>query len=538
MKRFDIVPFSLPNCPPGEIWFEESRDIREVVVRFRDNAPRKLTLFYRQDKWPRTLHERRGDLENPAAFGWVETDDWFNGKWQQAALRKEVAGSTATLQFKGLSAERIEGTPEGYDVEFRRTMALRLSVPDWSRVRGILLYTASAPARSTLRVELDAGKKTEGKRLRLSGYNARIARLRDLRGATLSGRDTLILGKGKNRSFTLEVEHMAQAHPYSGDAGLVEFHLDHDSFTISLEALAKEGPVWYAEEGVFVTPAEDPTTFAGYRRAGSGARTINQRVADRPEQSYARAFLGQPRPHAVPYSFGCKHSPQRFWLEPNGDLVLHKDNLTRINRPGASAERFLNRGNARFFFGLERWISVCRFTDPPPVPIYNLRFRKGTLLLEERCLCTPLNRSILDGELGFDEPTVALVRFRFENTGDAPVEARFAIRYSGDSRRSQHYLHLDPNQTEYLVPKTPLDPLSFSGGRDHRPRMRDREVLRCVCDTAMEALVEGEAVVLRQALKPGERCEALLKIPYLAPEPADEAGCPDPAGIRPLPRLR
>jgi len=126
---------------------------------------------------------------------------------------------------------------------------------------------------------------------------------------------------------------MVPAHRYCGDAGLIEFHLDHDSFTISLEALVREGPIWYEEEGLFVALTGDPMTFAAYRRKHADGGTINERVARRPEQSYARAFLGQPRPHAVAYTLGCKHSPQRFWLEPNGDLVLHKENLTRLDRP-------------------------------------------------------------------------------------------------------------------------------------------------------------------------------------------------------------
>ncbi len=521
MKKFDIAPFALPNCPPGEIWFEESRDIQEVVVQFRDTVPRQIGVHYLQDKWPRTCHEERGDMENPAAFGWVETDDWFNGKWRQAKVRKEVSARTATLRFKGLGADRIEGTPKGYDVEFRRTMALHLAAPDWSQVRGIAVYTTSAPARHFLRVELDAGKRTRAGKLRLSGYNARIAGLGSLRGAAATGRGELTLGKGKNRSFVIKIEHLVPAHRYCGDAGLVEFHLDHDSFTLSLEALAEEGPIWYAEEGVFVALADDPTTFAEYQGKQGAGQTINERVAARPEQSYARAFLGQPRPHAVAYTLGCKHSPQRFWLEPNGDLVLHKDNLTRLARPGRSAGRFLNRGNARFFFSLEEWTGTGRFTDPPPVPVYHLGFRQRTLRLEQEVLCVPLARSILDGELGYDEPTVALMRFRFRNLGDAPVEACLPIGYSGDSRRSFHFLHIDPGQTDHLVPKSPMDHLALNGGRITSP-YENREVLRCVCETAMEAGVEGEAVVLRHTLQPGERCEALLKIPYLAPNSAAE----------------
>ena len=53
MKHFDIALFVMPNSPPREFRFEESRGIREVVVRFRDRAPWKTTVFYLRDKRPR-----------------------------------------------------------------------------------------------------------------------------------------------------------------------------------------------------------------------------------------------------------------------------------------------------------------------------------------------------------------------------------------------------------------------------------------------------------------------------------------------------
>jgi len=516
MKTFDIAPFSLPNCPSGEIWFEESRDIREVVVQFENTVPRSLGVRYLQDKWPCTRHEERHDTENPAAFGWVETDDWFNGKWRQAKVLRQVKGKTATLRFKGLLAEGIEGTPADYDVEFRRTMALQLAVPHATQVRKMAVHTTSAPTSRLLRVELDAGSRTRGKALKFSGYNARIAAVGSPRGVSVFGPSEVKLGTGKKRSLLLRVQHMVPAHRYCGDAGLVEFHLDHDTFTLSLEALDEQGPLWYAEEGIFVAMADDPTPFEEYRRRNATRRTINQRVAARPEHSYARAYLGQPRPHAVAYSLGCKHSPQRFWLEPNGDLVLHKDNLTRLAHPGRSAAQFLNKGNARFFFGLEGWTCTARFTAPPPVPVYHLTFRQRALHLAQEVLSVPLVRSILDGELGFDDPTVALLRFTFHNLGEAPVEAGLWVRYSGDSRRSYHFLHIDPGQTDHLVPKSPMDPLGLNGTRI-TSLYENRSVLRCVCETAMAVLAECEGVKLIKTLQPGERCGALLKIPYLAP---------------------
>jgi len=131
----------------------------------------------------------------------------------------------------------------------------------------------------------------------------------------------------------------------------------------------------------------------------------------------------------------------------------------------------------------------------------------------------PLHRSILEGELGYDEPTAALLRFRFENAGDTPVDVCLPVRYSGDSRRSFHFLHIDPGQSEHLVPKSPMESLAVSAG-SITSRHQGREVLRCFCETVMSLFAEGGAALLRQTLQPGGHCEALLKIPYLAPDSA------------------
>lgn len=520
MKKFDIAPFALPHAPAGEIWFEESRDLQEIVLHFQREVPSKIEVYYLQNKWPKIRVEEQKDQENPASFGWVGIDDWFNGRWQKARIDKKVRGKTVTLQFQGLEADKVEGTPKGYNVAFRRTMALRLIVPDWSQVDKVEIYTPSKLARRVLRVELDAGKRTRGKSLTFSGYNARVCGFPLTRGARVT-EGKVSLGRGKKRLLAVEVEYSEPAHRYCGDTGLIEFHLAHDTFAISLGALTQQGPIWYAEEGIFITWFDEPMTFAEYRKKHAGTLTVNQRVIARCEHSYARAFLGQPRPHAVAYTFGCKHSPQRYWLEPNGDLLLHKGNLTCLDFPGKAASRFLNQGNARFFFGLESWINISRHADPPPVPIYTIEFRQGSLLLEQQSLAVPLERSILEGELGFDDPTVALLRFRFANVGEEPVEARLPISYSEDSRRHHHLLHPDPGQTEYLVPISPLVPLQIHQGQI-ASQYQGKSVLRCLVETEMQTAVEEKGIVLQQRLQPGQTCQAVLKIPYLALDSAGE----------------
>lgn len=520
MKPFDIAPFSLPNCGPGEFRFEEPRDIRQIVLTFRKQIPRSTAVHYLQDKWPRLRVEEHPDLEDPARFGWLAMDDWFNGTWRQARVRRSIEGRTAVVSFQAIAAEELPGAPADYAAEFRRTLGTRLEVPDWSQVARVAVHTCSAPVRTRLRVELDAGRKAKGRLLELSGYNARILAVAPLSGVKVEG-SSVVLGQARRRAFEISVEHMRPAHRYAHDDGHVLFSLEHERFTISLESLREDGPIWYAEEGIFITRADDPIVSAEYRKDHASATTIAQRVVRQPEQSYAGAHYGQPRPHAVAYSFGCKHSPQRYWLEPNGDLLLHKHNLERLDQPGQAAARYAAKGNARFLFGLDRWRSTARYTDPAPAPVCNLHFARGDVLLEQKSLAVPLSASILDGEPGYDAVVVALLRFRFTNSGPEPAEARLEVRFSEESRRSQEVLRPVATQDEHRVPRSPLTPLAFQDGR-LTSQHQDRQVLRAACATSMVVQDQAGAVVLRQTLQPGQTCQIVLKVPYLALESAEE----------------
>ena len=146
MKAFDISPFALPNCEAGEFWFEEARDIREIALRFKQRVPRQIRVYYQRGKWPGIRIEDHPDMENPARFGWLRMDDWFNPTWQEAQIRRSGKGTTLRLKVAGLKSEGLPDTPAGYDVDFRRTMGLRLEVPDWDQVREVAIHTGAMKA--------------------------------------------------------------------------------------------------------------------------------------------------------------------------------------------------------------------------------------------------------------------------------------------------------------------------------------------------------------------------------------------------------
>ena len=523
---FDIAPYALPNCEPGEIRFEEPRDIECVEVAFAGKAPADVELQYLRKVWPAERFENPGDLDlrRPGPFGWMRLDDHFNSEWASASVRLERRGPrTVRILFEPLRREIPEFPGAGnYDVTFRRTLGIRVQCAAVA-IRSIRVHTRSRLAASKIRVELDAGRTTPSTRIALSGYNAVVRRVSAQAGVRVRG-GAVELQRAKRRAFFVDVRHMSPAHRYSHDDGLLSFDLGRDAFTISLAALYREGPIWFAYAGVYVAQAEDPTTFEDYRQRIAGLKTIGQTVTERPEQSLAGARNGQPRPHPIPFCFGCKHARQKFWLEPNGDLDLNAWLVTR--QPGADTLRWKNDGNARFLFGLEAWAAESRANDPWPAVAYNIRLRRDDLRLEQRCFAVPLATSILAGEPAPDATMVVLVRFRFQNSGPAPQRAALAVGYADRAARSvNRRAELSGAarwQTDALVPLSRRDQALTAADGRITSEFGDAPVLRAAYETAMEVSAAGGRVRFECVLAPGEACELVLKIPFVAVDAEDE----------------
>jgi hypothetical protein len=517
----DVAPFALPDSPKGEIRFEEPRDIRAVEVTLAGEAPAGVGLSYFQESWPRVRLEQQRDLTQPCWFGWVKVDDWFNGHWKRAETHATtLPGHRVRIEFAPLTKEYPEQT--GYDVAYRRTTGLRVEGTDPKAVQGFRVWTTSAPSRTTLRIMLNAGTPTSGGgAVGLDSYNARVFQVRPVSGCRTVGGKVACDGTGA-AEFDLDVEHMTSSHRYGNDDGHVRFILGDDSFTISLASLARQGPIWFAERGAFIKSAGDPTTFAQYAARSARQKTIAQRVKEMGEQSYAGAFLGQPRPHSVATSLGFKQARQRFWLDCNGDLTVEGTTVRQIS--ASDTRRVACDGNGRFFFGLERWMMEARYPDPAPALTYNLRAREGDLEVEQTSVAGPLDGRVLDGPIVGDRDLVCLVRFRFRNLGAGPRNARLRLDYSANSGRNPAVYPTDRGSkalTDWRVPVSPLEPLTIDGELIHG-RWHDRAVLRARVETPMKGRGERVGLTFEKELAPDEACELLLKVPFVALDSARE----------------
>lgn len=517
MPSLDIRPFALPNTPANEIRFEDPRDIARVVVTYSEKAPEAVSLSYLQKTWPKSRPEKVDPVEHSHATGWIGIDDWFNSKWQEAAINVERVGDrTLSLTFKGLVSEL--GDAAGCDVDFRRTLGLTIESPDGRQPERVEVYTTSAPKTSEIRVVFNGQKSA---RVSVSGFNAVIKSVSAEQGSEAKGTDVTLAASGPS-AFKVSVEHLVTGHSYSYDEPLVTFDMGDDAFTISLDALAKQGPVWFADQAVFITSADDSTTLDDYKSRNAGKQSMAERVLGRAEQSYSGAMHGLPRPHPCACTVGCKHARQRFWLEPSGDIMTMLNNLHWIK--GRDTERCKTDGDARFYFGLDTWRLAGRYFDPAPVLAYNTRLMCDDIMLEQKTIAVPLEKSIFDDVLG-DDSIVCLSRFTFTNTGDALVVAELPISYSAKTERSWNRLEGRDHMNDHLLVASVEEKLDVCdlgvadvAGMPLRGLKGDwhgQSVLRCAFASEMDAVGRGDGIVLRKELAPGETCEVLLKIPHI-----------------------
>ncbi len=515
-NEIDIAAFALPNSPPNEFWFEEPQNIASVEIQFARRSPQVFALSYWRKTWPDVVY----DDSEPAMAGWIPQDDWFNGTWQSAAVAIDHDGRRRLrVRFEPLKSEFPQCALGS--ACYRRTLGLRIEVPEDSIIERVSVFTGADVSPLRLHVQLDAGRPTPSRTVRMEAHYAILGAVRTGPGL-LQMNECLETAGNAERTFTVALRY-PDSPGFELLAPQLTFILENDRFTISLRDVAQD-PVWCEHLGVLIT-ASDEEDWGGisleqYKALYCGEQTLTARVKAHPEQSLAGAVNGQPRPHSGNYAIGCTHARQNFRIEPNGDVVLCSLAIPRV--PAGDTPRTKQNGSARFFFGLETWMYTARYADPGPVLAYSIARRRGGLTVLQKSLAVPLEYSVLAETWASDDPMVALVRFRFENRGAAAVTAALPIRYSDNSSRTENRYRCTPADAgDDLVPKSPMAPLSLSGNRIFS-EWEGAPALRCLVETSMLAAGRDGAIELSQELAPGASCDTVIKIPYVALDTEEE----------------
>ena len=307
MKALDIAPFGLPNVPRGEVWFEDPRDIAALEVDLR-GWPAGCPASSTGDRSGRTSRSPRRTPTcaiPPDSAGSIPTTGGTGPGSGHPPRRNATAGPCACAS--SACGRKGSGTsaPSATWTSAAPSPCASSPLPA-AEVGGIRVFTTSSPVRSTLRIRLDAGRATPTARVGLDGYNCRIAAVHAPPGAEADGGTITFRGKRRGtRCFSVDIRHLRGTHRYANDTGPSTLRLDRDEFTVSVDdALA--GSASGTPRRACTSRRTGVPDFAAYRALDRDAATISQRVRRHPEQSFAGAFQGLPRPHAVETHVACR----------------------------------------------------------------------------------------------------------------------------------------------------------------------------------------------------------------------------------------
>ena len=415
---FDAAPFGQPLPEGNGVMWEDPREIHRVVVHFATAppAPEKLHLEYWGSRWP---EQRLPKDREPGGgdIGWMELGNWYSYDWRVADTEAAVRGNVIEFTFRPVNAKEFPKVKD-FPAEFRFTLKLRV-VADilLPRIEQLEAFTDSTVEARSVRL---AFAKAPGAKLEVTAFNGRIEEV---------ARDSAA-------QFRASVHTTVNSDPNTFDRTLITVRNGQHPFTFKADDL-KEGPLYLPDFGAAILPegdARDYSAIAAEVKA-RGAKTLYDRVAELPEQTWRAAWDGVPRKKSdIYFPLGLEGGRERFRLEPSGSTSFRYNELFLNNRPGKDTPRLaLEKRWVSFTFGLPAK-PVFRTLVEDSLPVVQTRWEVDGVRIEQTAFATALDGTQADGPPpAGDTFTVFLARFTFTNATAETKTATLPLTYqTGD----------------------------------------------------------------------------------------------------------
>ncbi len=479
---FDAAPYALP-LPEGQgLLWEDPRELHQVAVEFSKAVanPSSVHLEYWGSRWP---EQRLPKDREPGGgdVGWMELGNWHQGGWRVADAEVESQGNRLTFKFRPVNAKEFTGIKD-YPAAFRYTLKVRLSSA--AALPQITHWEAFTDSTNMERTVLLCWKSPPGSTPLVTSFNGRVNALEKLNPS----------------KYRLRLQITGNPDPNTFDRTLASVATAKSRFTFAIDDLSG-GPLFVPSQGAAILPEGDSRDYAALEREqkASGAKTLYERVAGLPEQTWTSAWAGVPRKRSrIDFPLGLDGGRQRFQLHEDGSILFRSNDHYLRARPGQDTPRLdLEPGPVRFHFGLNR-PAADRYLDEASLPICVTTWEAAGVRVTQTALLTELTGTRPGGGVPApDSPAVFMARFIFTNTTDSPKTATLPLSCSA----GDHPLTLR------------LDPEGFLWAKDK---------LRAQVVTAPGAEVATDSTTWSWKLPPGETRSVVVKIPYLVLEGAGE----------------
>jgi hypothetical protein len=480
---FDAAPFALPLPEgPGLLW-EDPREIHRVIVHF-ESPPAKtdsLRLHYWGSRWP-NQHLPKDSEPGGAEVGWMELGNWYQGGWRTADTRERVSGNAVTFEFAPVNASEFPDL-KGYPAKFRYTLKIRITADEpLPKIQRMEAFTDSALAERTARV---VWQRSPGGAVSFTAFNGKVLGVKKT--------------PGQGSLLTLLAAY--NPDPNTFDRTLITVSNRAAVFTFSVDDLEK-GPLFVPDLGVAILPGADLRDYAtlAAEQKTTGNKTLYQRIAEMPEQTWQNAWAGLPRKKSDIYlPLGLDGGRQRFLLEPDGTVRFRLNDRFLKARPGNDTSRLKDEsGPVSFRFGPARR-PTFRTLEEQSLPVCHTIWESNGVRLTQTAFVTELRGAKADGPVPEPDATaVCLVRFTLTNMSGSPQTATLPLSCRiGETIKP---LRIDSNRNIFT------------------------ENLRgqVICES--QPIAAAESLTWTWTLQPGEVKGIDLKIPYLVLKESGEIG--------------
>jgi len=481
---FDAAPFGLLMPEGNGVMWEDPREVHRVVVHFASPppAPDQVRLEYWGSWWPER-HLPKDREPGGADIGWMELGNWYKYDWRVADTEAKAEGNAITFTFRPVNAKESPKAKD-YAAAFRYTLKLR-AVSDGTlpSVQCIEAFTDSALEPRAVRL---VWKEKLGAVPKLEVFNGQIEGL----------------DRTSARSVRARLLATTNPDPNTFDRTLITVRKGKDVFSFRMDDLA-QGPLSLLHLGAAVLPDNDNRAYAAVaaEQKDRGAKTLYDRVAEMPEQTWQSAWAGIPRKKSdIYFPLGLDGGRQRFRLQPHGGIDFRTNDELLRRRPGADTPRLdLEGGGASVTFGLPGK-PVFRTLEEESLPVVTTRWEREGVRIEQVAFVTMPGGTQADAPAPpADAFAVWLARFNFVNPSSEPKTVALPLNWKAGGKS--------------LALRADADGLLWVG---------DKVRGQFIADSAPA----GEATKLQWnwTLAPGETRSLALKIPYvILTEPAEQA---------------
>jgi hypothetical protein len=440
----EIAAFGYVVPQPQEngygVRWAEPRKINRVVVPFETAPSPEVSEGIGIQYWQRVWDGRPEPVlaeRTSGSVGWDAMDDWTNGKWVNAKIRRAQEGDRLTFTFEPISADEIKSAAGG--LTYRKTLWIRLhSDKTLPTPKAIQAYTESAVVAIPVRIQFGkpadaAFVNTEPSSAKLEIFNGECSSVKSADTKTTVDNLSWTVPTDGSAAVTAEIVTMQDPIDERYDRTIVTVRCGKRSFSFATDDITRGERILVDDLGALVTRADDAISIDEYRaivQREFGGRSIYDRVGKSDEQTLGRAWDQMPLKRPLYFVHGLPGNRDAMNQLPNGDIEIAAGDRW-FNLPVSSRDtkrQSWQGGILKVHLGLPAdSLRGGRELKDGYLPLLRTWWQAGPVYYEQTSILAPLDGDLKD--IALDDPTVLLMQIRMVNlseSGKAAARLRFS----------------------------------------------------------------------------------------------------------------